>query len=385
MSDLSLWSKWYLVSGRIRRYRRVSGETKWQSYPSKSYKHLKVEADLEAFVTRLNGEHEAARKKAEAAYEFKHKFITAELLANWEENVRATMTKEVSANDHIKMVKICFLNFFINQLKLSDPMDWHKHQLQWGQALMSKDKKHKLYKDGKPRSKRRIDDIVWASNRFMRFIHKANPGLFPLIEFEPISKPVLADYEARRRLDNRETRIGKFVPDKDWTVIEKKLSPRVRPFVQLAYYLGLRRAETLGVQLEDVYEDYFHLQRQLEAIPETGPKYGPPKNDKPRHVPYWFTTPDDIYYLIESLPPRMHPDTLLDKVGQEMKDLGFDYTMHDFRRTFITRALRKGISHWLVMEAVGHADVETTKRYVMDEKDEDRKPYVPKRTKLKQV
>lgn len=382
------WSDWYPIKEKqrngkerleIRRYRRVEGRTKWERLPHSEYRHLKPE-DLQPFLDRLNGEREATRKRAEEVYRINHMFITKEILEEWERHIQDVTTTEELANAVLRKSRI-FLHFFINILKLNDPIDWKENQSRYGKALLNKPEveSERIFPDKEPRSKRVIDDNVASANRFMSWLHTKNPRLFPLIKFDPISKAVLKKYEAKRKMDRpNRPGIGKHVNDRDWKKIEMELSPKILPFIRLAYYLGLRRAEALGVQVTDVRQGYFHLQRQLVSSPETGPVYGPPKNRKDRKVEYWFTTPDDIYLLIEELPDRMHPDTLTDRLAEEMKRLGLDYEMHDFRRTWITRALRTQ-PPTAVRLGAGHESLETTMAYVMDDREMIDAPYIPKK------
>lgn len=381
------WSKWYLIptktkqgkpSFAIRRYRKEAGKTKWDSHPHAKWSHLRPE-DLEAYVTRLNGEREAARKRAEEAYRIKHTFITQATLDEFDKHIRDTTTTDELAQAVLTKVHRRFLHFFVNVLNLTDPLDWKSEQAVWGKALMNRpeSEKHRLYEDHDPRSKRVVDDTAAAANRFMRWLHDKNPRLFPLVVFEPVAKAVLKKHEAKRKMERpNRPGIGRYVNPGDWKTIEKKMKPEVFPFVWLAYHLGLRRAEALGVKIEDVRKGYFHLVRQLVGIPDEKPVYGPPKNRKDRKVEWWFTTPQEAYGVIDRLPQLVHPDTFTDHLAAEMKRLGLDYEMHDFRRTWITRALRDHPATAVRLGA-GHSSIETTMRYVMDDRDMNDEPFIP--------
>ncbi len=73
----------------------------------------------------------------------------------------------------------------------------------------------------------------------------------------------------------------------------------------------------------------------------------------------------------------MHPDTLSDKFEKASKEAGLSFQFHDLRRTFITNALRK--YHFLdVRLAAGHSDLETTQKYIQDDRQIQRKKFKPK-------
>jgi integrase len=64
---------------------------------------------------------------------------------------------------------------------------------------------------------------------------------------------------------------------------------------------------------------------------------------------------------------RVHPDTLGMYFAALMKKLKLPYQMHDLRRTFITKVLELN-SPKQVMLAVGHANIETTMKYIRDDR-----------------
>jgi integrase len=388
------WSRWYLVSEKqkgkilavVRRYCKVDGKTVWQRYPREEYAKLAF-ADVEAFVVRLNGEYDQALKRAKEAYEIKHQFITEELIEEWAKHVRANQNNQVLARQIIRNVRVHFLFFFVHKLELADPVDWYQRQDEWGKALlnekpegMSQAKwgKVRLHKEGIVRSSAMINKVVMFSNSFIKFIHQKKPRLFPLLVFNPIPSAVLSRHDAKRNLSGKGSKRGKFVRPGDWETILAKTDPTILPFIKLAYYFGLRDAETLGVKLDDVMENYLHAQRQLVNLPNpTEPVYGPMKNNKGRKIFYWFTTPKEAYRLIKTLPLLMHPTTLSAAVSAEMKRMGLTYKMHDFRRTFITRALKAGHPQIDVRDCAGHADLQTTNLYAIRDEFFNDKRYKP--------
>ncbi len=376
------WSKWYLLNDKrngqpikvIKRYAKEDGKTVWENYDRSQYVGLK-DSELTAFVTRLNGEFEAALKRAKQAYEIKHTFITPKLLQLWETEVIDGQASQKIAYTIINAVQKYFLHFFVEKMKLTDPLQWYEKQAVWGKVLLNEKPKDmskaewesiRLLEDGEQWSGKTIKDFVMFANRFIKFLHKKSPGLFPLLIFEPIPKAVLRKHEADRILANK-TKKKHYIRDEHWTIIQKELDPDILPFVKLAYLLGLRDAETLGVSLDDVGTEYFELQRQLVSFPDgEKPVFGPPKSRKVRNIPYWNTSPKEIYLLIKDLPKLMHPNTLARKFSEEMKRLKMPYGMHDLRRTWITKTLHSGIDLIKVKEAAGHAQISTTNLYLVN-------------------
>ncbi len=391
------WSRWYIVNetqrGKvttvIKRCTKIDGKTVWQRYPRLQYKDM-TDSDIEAFVTRLNGEYEAALKRAKEAYEIKHKFITQELIDQWETHIRANQNSQHMALQINTMVKVKFLHFFVHKMELPDPVDWYTKQDIWGKALMnekpegmsdSKWQKIRLHEEGAFWSGKTIKNAVMYANRFIKYIHKNNPRLFPLLVFDPIPSAVLSRHDAKRNLDGKRDGRGKFVKDEHWQTIIKKTDPNILPFIKLAYYLGFRDAETLGVKITDVKKNYFHAQRQLVTLPEPNrPNFGPLKNNKDRKVFYWFITNKEVYELIQKLPDLMHPNTLSRMISQEMVRLGLNYKMHDFRRTFITKALKAGHPQIDVRDCAGHADLQTTNLYAIRDEFFDDENWTPDET-----
>jgi integrase len=402
--DEAQWSRWYLVPDTemekalwvFRRYARIDGATLWDRLPRDQYKGL-AKLDLDVLLKRLNAERDKEEERAKTAYELKHEFITEALMREWEEEVRHGQTSDSAANAILNSVRNKFLRFFIEGLKLTDPMEFYDNQRKWGKALLNEkpegiDKeywtKHRPVPEDKRWSKKTIKDQVMFANRFIAFLHSKKPRLFPLLIFRPLSHAVLNKYEAKRRA-GKNIKKKWYVKDEDWELITKgnpqkgikSVRAEVLPYVKLAYFLGLRDAETLGVQLDDIGVNFFDLQRQLASIPDGKPEFDPPKNRKARSIPYWRTSPKEIYEIVKNLPPLMHPDTLIHKVSDEMRRLGLPYTMHDFRRSWITRSLIEdgGAPLALVKDAAGHASIATTNLYLVRPESFENKRFKPSR------
>jgi integrase len=125
--------------------------------------------------------------------------------------------------------------------------------------------------------------------------------------------------------------------------------------------------------VDDVFEDSLGVNRQLiKACPR---QTGPLKSRETRVVPHWFCTAAEAYSLISQV-VVMHPDTFGHCFKAEMNRIGFNFQLHDLRRTFITNALR--VHHYLdVKLAAGHSDIETTNNYIQDDRQLQRKQFRP--------
>lgn len=379
MADKFEWSKWYLQSSGIRRCRYENGKQVWERHPKRKYKHLTTQAELQKYVAQLNHRYEQALAKAKAVYDFRHLFITDELL----EEFRSLLKSEIpNVNVHTSaynyLRKNC-LHWFITLKGLPDPIDWKEQEKVWGLALMcsleGRDAKNlKIFEE-----KVHPDTIskhVQIMNRFLRFLHQKLPKTVPAIVLEPISKAQMRFYVSSYK-QNEETR-GKYITDADWKRIEKDIDPTIRGFVQMGYYYGLRLSECLGVSLDDLFEDSFDVKRQLAAFTDGKPKFQPVKNRSlQRRVPHWFSTPESTFEILNNIPKLMHPDTFGDRFRAEMERLGFEYNPHDLRRTFITRAFRESKNPRDIMLAAGHSDLDTTMRYAQDDRNLSRKKFVP--------
>lgn len=328
-------------------------------FPKKNYSHLTSIESLQKYVNRLNGrEHEATLKEIE----LKLSFLPTSLLEDFRELLHSEIPSRKDADNHYRNLHRYFFKYFVDHLKQKDPISWKINESKWGKALLSEDSRFSLYEDKQPRAVKTVKGIVQTANRFLSFLNKKYPNEYPLISLEPISKAKFKDYHAKLNLDVEP--IGKYIQDVDWSVIEKDLPSDIKPFVCLAYYYGLRRAESLAFVPTDLTNGYLNIKRQLLSSNNIVPL----KNRTNRKTPHWFVNPKITYALIQStLNKKIHPDTLSVKFTEYMKELGFNYQMHDLRRTFITRALELNNGNATpVMIAVGHSNTNITMKYLRD-------------------
>lgn len=360
MSKIGTWGRWILLSdGRIRRCRRANAKLIWESYPIKYYKHLD-ENDRTILVKKLNVKFELAERKARAEEQFdlENSIISPRILNLFDTESK----KESSSVEYVKTLSSTLrkyvLVYFINVAKLPDPNHWPSNEAAWGQWLLKK----KV-------SVSTIKKATQCANKLIRILHRENADLINLFQINPIGRAIIKEKKA-------ESKIGKYISDEHWKDIECHISERIKPFVQLGYYYGLRRAETIAITEANLFEDCLAIERQIKLIGKKGiPSYSLLKNKEKRECPHWFITPEDAYKIILKI-ELINPDTLTHQFESEMVRLNYDYTFHDLRRTFITNALRVQ-HHRDVQLAVGHSDLRTTMQYAQDDRKLQRKPFKP--------
>lgn len=62
--------------------------------------------------------------------------------------------------------------------------------------------------------------------------------------------------------------------------------------------------------------------------------------------------------------------TIIHLMSYLQRDLGFSFSCHDFRRAFITRLYRKTSDLVLCQRLAGHANIGTTRKYILDDIEE---------------
>jgi integrase len=375
-SKISAWALEMPSSGkpRIRRTIRTPDNQRWtENHPLVKFKHLlENKRELEDFVTRLNGK-DPRIERIKLRLDFEHAFIGPDFLDEYQNvYLRSFIPSEATAQTLTFYLKHYALNYFIGRCGLANPLEWKQHEAYWGLALIDKapEGTPKVFDDNKPRSSQVIKMVIYELNRFMRYLHSKHPDIPPLV-FEPLSRAIFKDYEARRAMrgEKRET---SYIPEADWQTIRKHLPESWGCLVELSYLYGLRRKEAYGLILADVKKGFLSVERQLDKRGDIGRTFRPLKSRNQRRTPHWFCTPAYTYKLIEQLENlTLHPDTVGDLFIEHCQKLGLTrYTLHDLRRSFITNCVRKGINQEELRLAVGHVDGATTyKYYVKDARD----------------
>jgi integrase len=355
-------NRWYIKQPVLKDDGKMSSKT----YPSKKLREIRDNEDeLRALVIRLNAALDVINRTKEAV-ELKHAFINDAMLDAWEKERRLVTER---ANVERKYIRRYFLNFFIGKLNLPNPVDWYCiHKSEWAAYLLS---------DEVPQAPVTKLDIVQCANRFMVWLHEKRPLEVPEMEFKPIGKAKWKTLKAAWTL-NEDRLIHKYIPDTDWAALVKSLPQDIAPYIKLAYAYGLRREEVCGLKNGDVKKDNLAVVRSYQGKG----KYGPPKGREPRKVPHWFAAPADAYKWVEQINKDggpIHPDTLGEKFVEyvtTVEKVTEEYTLHDLRHTFCTRAYR-AYNKTDVRLAAGHKDIRTTQRYLHDDTDLGDEEYKP--------
>jgi integrase len=333
----------------------------WQSLPAKDYTGLTTE-EKELLIKKLNAA-TTSEKRSREQFNYETAFISSALIQKFEVELQKTTRSKPYVTAQLMYLRTQVLRFFVGEKKLADPRHWPDFEAEWG-----------LWLKGQKKSVSSIQRTIVVANKFLDVCSKhikleKSAGRFPLIILKPFGKAVI------KKMRQLEERPGKFISDSDWAKIESSLSESILPAVQLAYYYGLRKSETLAVDEDCIYEDVLSVSRQLVKLnPLT---FESLKTQDARDIPHWFCSPDKCYEIVSQL-KRIHPTTLGHRFADEMLKLKMDYTIHDCRRTFITRALR--IKHHRdVQLAVGHQQLTTTMIYAQDDRNLQRKKFKPKK------
>lgn len=357
-------SKWYVIKSnagiRVRRYSIIGGKTKWERYPKESYSGMTV-PEVEAFVKRLNVTAQVREDEARVRYDFDHAFINVRIKALFQDSIENNASGPGWVTSVIHHLDAYVLEFFVIQRKTPDPKGWLKLEEDWGKWLVAKGLSKSSYRT-----------IIQTANRFIKLLHRHYGDEVPLFMLVPIGKRKLDHMVAAKKLKHGERK--KFISKTDFNRIIKATRPKIHPNIYLAYHFGLRAAETFGVTTDDVYKEFLHVPRQLHLI-NPGPQYGVLKGKTVRDIPYWQSSPKDVYELIQTR-ELFHPDTLSDWFTQDMKKAGMSFQFHDLRRTWITNAVRLH-NPFDVQRAAGHVDFKTTQGYIQDDREMKRERFKP--------
>lgn len=354
---------------------QYAGDRKSKRVPRRKYKHVgKSREALQALVDRLNY---GLDIKAKREQEVKSAFISETVIVSFRD---ALQTEIPNQKDFRYLYNTCFKSYFFNWFaeQSADPRDWVKIQSVWAAALMGKSKRPQDNLFETKKSVKTLKAVVQVANRFMKHLHVQMPLEYPSIKFIPFSKGALKTYAAELLLANGDPAVGQFVTSEDWAVIEGGLPTSLNCFINLMYHYGLRRGEALGFEsTEDVGTRSLKVRQQLKANPFEGPVYTILKDKEVRETPHWFATPKQAYgWIQDSFDKKVHPDHLASMWDEYIGSLDMTYKLHDFRRTFITRALRAQPARDVQL-AVGHQDLRTTLGYAQDDRELEDKPWKP--------
>jgi len=143
--------------------------------------------------------------------------------------------------------------------------------------------------------------------------------------------------------------------------------PHQRALVLLLLTTGLRRAEAVGITLDDLDLD----NNQLLV-------HG--KGAKERMVPLSDATQEAIQAYLKQRPKTTCNRLFVSRFGQPLRGRAINRTLarllkraglagrgitpHKLRHTFATQLIRRGVDVRTIQELLGHADLETTARYL---------------------
>jgi integrase len=177
-------------------------------------------------------------------------------------------------------------------------------------------------------------------------------------------------YRVRRSGD-----IEVFSPEEVWSLVRAAASEVDGTIFLTAAFTGLRRGELLGLRWRDI--DFDASTIRVRASYAAG-KLTTPKSGKVRAVPMApdvatalarigrrqrFTGEDDFVFAGESGMP-LNPDALSSRYEKALEAGGLRrLRFHDLRHTFGTRMIREADIR-RVQEWMGHADIQTTMKYL---------------------
>jgi integrase len=364
---LTRWYKWaYSKQGDgtsvLRRYRYQGDKRIWETYPKAKYAGF-TDDQIEALLRRLNTSHEAEEAAAKARYQYDHAYVNTQIMADFETHLNTKSTSQDYIRDVIHALNDYVLDYFIQKVKMPDPNHWRQYEESYGQFLL----KANL-------SPGYVTKIIHTANRFVRFLNKKYPDEVALYKLDPVSQNVLKRTKARE--NEYENLKAKYITKDEYERICQVVDTRLLPNVKLGYHYGLRRAETLGLTVDDIYETELSVERQLVSVGGLSPVTDILKGIDRRTVPHWNCMPDEAFEWINSI-ELMHPDTLSKRWEKSIKEeAGLDFDFHDLRHTFITNALQQ--HHYTdVRLAAGHKQLATTERYIQDHRKMSRKRFNP--------
>ncbi|OGC96524.1 MAG: hypothetical protein A2W25_02510 [candidate division Zixibacteria bacterium RBG_16_53_22] len=169
---------------------------------------------------------------------------------------------------------------------------------------------------------------------------------------------------------NRIPKKLRFFDDEETDLLWKLASSRVQVMMALGLYAGLRRAEMVNLRWEDLdfKKKMLHVRSDSQYTP---------KGKRPRSIPLHNTLIDAMKALKGDQPARgwvfARTDGRKGKLGinaptrefsELLKRAKIAGRLHDLRHTFGSRLVREGVPLPVVMELMGHSDIESTMIYV---------------------
>lgn len=352
----------------IKRNIKIAATNKktFQRLPRKIYGHLAKE-ELEKLITRLNFNQDREKRMRER-FKIESAFLSATLLEEFYEQLDAEIPTKSIVKLRYSHLRREFLDYFLK--KDPNPVNWHRHhQAEWCNYLLEK-----------KRSPSTLKQIVGVSNRFMKFLHKKRPDEVPMMVFTPISKARMKKIKDEWTVDEL-GRPPSYINEFDYNLIQKRLPDDLKSVFVLCYKFGLRRSEAMGLynRPDCVKKGFVQIDKQLLRYTKQGKLIlGPTKGRMARKVPYWYSSPEQTYDLVQKIVP-MSPSDYTRKLRACVKKLKLDYFVHDCRHSFITNAVndQRKLSLNDIRLAAGHADLRVTNGYLRDSTNYDDQVWKP--------
>lgn len=384
------------------RYLTAYSERELDFYAKNPGEEHKLPRAFEDYVVRLNGKDPEA-ERIKKLVQYNHSWINDDFLQAYKQEILYTsMQDRKNADTLFNYLTRYALNWFLTKKKALTVQSWKHFEKEWGMYLLNlpddqgrmedslrifsdEADDHNLKPKDRQLSAKVLKYVMFEINRFIRYVYSKRLSEFDnqLVQLEPWGKDYLGGYASNWKVKYK-ARLSKYIKDEDWKVISKAmLDSKViwRHEVHLAREYGLRRRETLCLDLLAVKPEHLLLQQQLDrAQLIDGRQVKIPKGLKgqeiERRIPHWFVEEPKVTrarikaILSENIP---HPDTiskgfrefckaLKDKDG---KPYGFDFIFHDLRRTFITNAVKKGIKIEDLIFATGHKNEQVLRKYYL--------------------
>lgn len=164
-----------------------------------------------------------------------------------------------------------------------------------------------------------------------------------------------------------------FTEDEIQLLLDTIDIPLLKKFVQIGLYTGMRLAEILNLQWEDVFledkiikvlnkENHRTKTTRIRSIPISDKLY-PILIEMKNELGLYFNLKK---YLFQSYTKRPFDKSFITtkfKISVKKANLPEHLHFHNLRHTFITQLLRKGVSIYKVKTLAGHSSVKTTEGY----------------------
>lgn len=304
---------------------------------------------------------------------------------------------EKHAKDIFGAFNLYSKKFFYEDCKLHALHEWKNHNTNFCNYLWQ-NFPHKVrgVEFNSKLSLKRIKTIISTNNYFYQFLREDLKDERFNFKFTNSKSNFMKKNHEDDRIKSLPSEIVRrsqreWINDNDLNAIELNCPSEIRSAVLLAMKFGVREAESLGFTLGDTRESFLFCHQQLIKYPENNPKYGPLKNRTTRDIPYYLTSPDEAYELIQNL-KLMTARTLAKKWSHYLNELFMvqkiskTYEFHSLRNTFITNLIKKMDKKELdipitdIQLAAGHSSRSQTEAYIRDYRNfNGRKAFVPKK------